>query len=182
METSLLATKLTIPPLRIPFVPRPRLVERLRECLNYNLVLISASAGFGKTTLLSDWAGHDPGMPIAWLSLEEADNDPVRFWDYVLGSLKTLQPAFGESTSAMLHSGQPLPVPSLLTVLINEVAALRSPLVLVLDDYHLVTAKPVHDGIAYLIEHMPSLMHVMIATRADPPLPLAHFRGKGVLL
>ena len=186
--TPLLGTKLVVPPLRLPLVPRPRLVERLHEVLNYNLVLTSASAGFGKTTLLSDWARQrDPRIPVAWLSLEEADNDPVRFWDYVVGALKTLQPAFGESTSAMLHSGQPLqagtfPAESLLTVLINELAILSSPFVLVLDDYHLITAKSIHDGITYLVEHMPSQMHMVIATRADPPLPLAHFRGKGMML
>ena len=181
--TPLLGSKLVVPPLRLPLVPRPRLLERLQESLNYSFVLISASAGSGKTTLLTDWARHgDPRIATAWLSLNEADNDPVRFWDYVVAALRTLQPAFGESSSAMLHSGQSFPAESLLTVLINELALLSSPFVLVLDDYHLIMAKPIHDGITYLIEHMLAQMHLVMATRVDPPLPLPHFRGRGVML
>ncbi len=181
--TPLLGTKFVVPPVRLPLVPRPRLLERLQESLNYSFVLVSASAGSGKTTMLSDWARHpNPKIPIAWLSLDQADNDPVRFWDYVLAALKTLQPTFGESTLSVLRSGQQLRAESLLTVLINELTLLSYPLVLILDDYHLIMARPLHDAITYLIEYMPSQMHLVIATRVDPPLPLAHFRGKGMML
>jgi LuxR family maltose regulon positive regulatory protein len=183
VEMSLLTTKLNIPPSQANLVARSRLIERLQECLSCNFVLISAPAGFGKTTLLSEWARQNqPRIHTAWISLDEGDNDPIRFWDYFIAALKTLQPAFGESTLALLHSPQLPPVESLLTVLINELAVISSRFVLILDDYHLITAKPVHDGLTYLLERMPSKMRILMATRADPPLPLAHFRGRGMML
>jgi len=183
VETSLLSTKLNIPPLRPQLVQRPRLNERLQEGLNYKLVLISAPAGFGKTTLLSEWVyGSKPPINTAWISLDEGDNDPIRFWDYFIASIKKLQPDFGDSTRALLHTPQPPPVEELLTAIINELAVISNEFSLVLDDYHLIESHQIHDGITYLLEHMPVKMHLMIASRADPSLPLSRFRGKGIML
>ncbi len=183
MESSLLTTKLNIPPARPQMVPRSRLMERLQEGLNHNLVLVSAPAGFGKTTLLSEWSRHSIShIRTAWVSLDEGDNDPIRFWDYFVSALKTLQSTFGENTLNLLHSPQPPPIESLLTVLLNELAVIPFEFVLVLDDFHFITSQQIHDGIAYLVEHMAAQMHLIIATRADPPLPLPRFRGKGMML
>jgi LuxR family maltose regulon positive regulatory protein len=185
VETSLLSTKLNIPPVRPQIVPRPRLMERLQEGLNYSLILVSAPAGFGKTTLVSEWARQSQ-IPTAWVSLDEGDNDPVRFWDYFIATLKTIRPDTGESILPALHSSQPfpsqIPVESILTALINEIAEIPGDFFMALDDYHLVESQQVHDGVNYLLGHMPANMHLIIATRADPPLPLARFRGKGTML
>jgi LuxR family maltose regulon positive regulatory protein len=116
VETSLLATKLFIPPLRLPLVTRPRLLERLQESLRYNFLLVSAPAGFGKTTLLCEWLHQEkPHIPVAWISLDEGENDPVRFWDYFISALKTLQSGIGETALSLLHSPQPPPIESTLT-------------------------------------------------------------------
>ncbi len=181
--TSILKTKLNISPARPQLVPHPRLVERLQECLNYNLILVSAPAGFGKTTLLSGWTRESqPRIHTAWVSLDEGDNDPVRFWDYFIAALEILQPAIGEKAMALLHSPQPLPIESVLTTLINDLSSVSKNFVLVLDDYHFIKSQNIHAGIAFLLEHLPPHMHLVIATRADPPLPLAHFRGRGTML
>lgn len=182
METSLLTTKLNIPPARPQLVSRPRLIEQLQEGLKYNLILVSAPAGFGKTTLLSEWARHNQKQSTAWVSLDESDNDPVRFWDYFIASIKALQPDFGESTRALLRTPRPPRPEELLTVLINELANISFDFTLVLDDYHVITYQQIHDGITYLLDHLPSQIHLVIATRADPPVHLSHFRGKGMML
>ena len=183
METSLLTTKLNIPPARFQIVPRPRLIERLEESLNVNLVLVSAPAGFGKTTLLSEWTRlSPPGVRTAWFSLEEADNDPVRFWDYFIAALQTTKPGCGEKILPWLHASDPLPTESILTMLINELSAVDSDFFIILDDYHLITSQQLHGNVTYLIEHLPARIHLVIASRSDPPLPLARFRGKGMML
>ena len=183
METSLLKTKLNIPPTRPQLVARPRLVERLQEGLGYDLILISAPAGFGKTTLLSEWIhGSQPRMSTAWISLDEGDNDPVRFWDYFIAALQTLQPDCGEKVLPLLHSSPQPSVEPMLTTLINDLSSITGDFVVVLDDYHLIDSQPIHDGITYLLEHMPVQMHLVLATRADPSLPLAHLRGRGTML
>jgi LuxR family maltose regulon positive regulatory protein len=182
-ETSLLKTKLSIPPVRPALVSRPRLVERLQEGLNYNLTLVSAPAGFGKTTLLSEWARQDqPRVRTAWFSLDEGDNDPTRFWDYFIAALQTLQPTCGEGILPLLHSSQPPPTESMLTALINDLSGIAGDFIIVLDDYHHIESQQIHNGITYMLEHMPGLMHMVIATRADPPLPLARARGRGAML
>jgi LuxR family transcriptional regulator, maltose regulon positive regulatory protein len=183
VETSLLTTKLIVPPSRPGLVPRQRLLQQLQAGLSCNLVLVSAPAGFGKTTLLGEWTRcQQPPVPVAWVSLDEGDNDPVRFWDYFIAALEILRPGVGEKSLAWLHSPQPLPVESVLMTLINDIATVPGDFILVLDDYQFIKAPPVHAGIAFLLDHLPSRMHLVIATRADPPLPLAHFRGRGTLL
>ena len=183
MEISLLETKFIIPPPRPALVSRSRLLERLQEGLGYSLVLISAPAGFGKTTLLSEWAQQSTQRTrTAWISLDEGDNDLVRFWDYFIAALQTIQPGCGEKILPWLHSSQPSSTESILNTLINELSHMKEHLFFVLDDYHLVTSQPIHDGISYLIEHLPAYVHLVIASRADPPLPLVRFRGKGTML
>jgi LuxR family maltose regulon positive regulatory protein len=164
-------------------VARPRLTEQLQAGLHYNLILISAPAGFGKTALLSDWARQNqPRIRTAWVSLDEGDNDPVRFWDYFIAALQKLQPACGEKSLKLLHSPQTLSTEPLLTALINDLAGIPGDFVVVLDDYHLIESQQIHNGITYLLEHMPMQIHLVIASRADPPLTLARFRGKEMML
>ena len=183
MEASLLTTKLNIPPARANLVARPRLIERLQESLSFNLVLISAPAGFGKTTLVSEWVhSSQPPVPTAWLSLEHRENDPVRFWEYFIAALRTLKPTAGEAALSLLHAPEPYPTESILTALINDITGIRKDFIVVLDDYHLIVAESVHAGIAFLLDHLPPKMHLIISTRVDPPLPLSHLRGKGTLL
>jgi len=207
LATPLLKTKLYIPPVRPDLVSRPRLIERLNAGplgqsgrFARKLTLISAPAGFGKTTLLSEWAHHSetrffgknlvsrPRPPVAWLSLDEGDDDPARFLAYFVTALQTLAlpvpsvaEKIGAGTLSALQSPHPPPMESVLTTLINEIAAVPSPFVLVLDDYHLITAQPIHDGLTFLLDHLPPQMHLIIATRADPPLPIARLRGRGQL-
>jgi LuxR family maltose regulon positive regulatory protein len=187
MDVSILTTKLYIPPPRPNLVPRPRLIERLDEGLRlgHRLTLISASAGSGKTTLLGEWAAssdlQNRGRQFCWLSLDEDDNDPVRFWAYVVAALQTIHSQLGQSVLPMLQGPKPPPVRSILTPLLNEVTALSQPVVLVLDDYHLVTAGAIHDGVAFLLDHLPQQLHMVIATRADPPLPIARLRVRDQL-
>jgi LuxR family maltose regulon positive regulatory protein len=155
----------------------------LQEGLKYSLILVSAPAGFGKTTLISEWARQkQPEVRTAWVSLDEGDNDPVRFWDYFIAALKTLRPDFGNKILQWLHSSQPPSHEPLLNLLINEISSMPVDFVAVLDDYHLIDTQQIHNGITYLLEHMPARMHLVIASRTDPPLPLARFRGKGTML
>ncbi len=183
MDAPLLATKLFVPPARPGLVPRPRLLERLAEALDGSLVVVSAQAGSGKTTLLTQWLSQNkPPGGVAWVSLDRGDNDPVRFWDYFIAAVKTLQPAAGGEATAMLHSSEPFPAESVLTSLINDVAGFPSDFVVVLDDYHVINTEPIHAGISFLVDHVPPKMHLVIATRIEPALPLSRFRGRGVAL
>jgi LuxR family maltose regulon positive regulatory protein len=181
MDTPLLATKLFVPQPRPGLILRPRLVERLNAALGYGLVIVSAPAGFGKTTVVSQWAQQN-GTPLAWVSLDDGDNDPVRFWDYFSAALKTFRLAAGDAASSVLHSGQSYNIEAVLTSLINDVADISQDFAVVLDDYHLIKSDAIHAGIAFLLDHMPPGMHLVIATRADPPLHLPHFRGRGALV
>jgi LuxR family maltose regulon positive regulatory protein len=178
--SAILATKLFVPPLRTSAVRRPRLVAQLNEGLERNLILVSAAAGFGKTTLLSEWA-WGCGRPIAWLSLDEGDADLARFLAYLVAALQTIAPGIGSGVLGVLQAPQPPPVDVLLTALLNEVAAIQRPFVLVLDDYHLADAKPVDDALGFLLAHLPPQMRVVVATREDPALPLARMRARGQL-
>ena len=180
MNMPILATKLYIPPPRTNVVLRPRLIERLNEGLHRKLTLISAPAGFGKTTLVSEWvAGCE--RPVAWLSLDEGDNDPTRFLTYLVAALQTIAPNIGEGVVGVLQSPQPPPTESILTALLNEISAIPDNFVLVLDDYHVIDAKPIDDALTFLLEHLPPQMHLVITTREDPQLPLARLRARGQL-
>ena len=197
----LLATKLYAPPARPDLVARPRLFERLSAGLNGKLTLIAAPAGFGKTTLVSAWIAEtakgirqtakdhaerdEPGLPfsVAWVSLDPRDNDPSRFFCYVSAALNTLAPGSGDAALALLQTPRPPPLEAIVTTLLNGLsAALRHeraglPAVLVLDDYHAIEAPAIHRTLTTLIEHLPPQLHLLLATRADPPLPLARLRA-----
>jgi LuxR family maltose regulon positive regulatory protein len=187
MPTPLLETKFYVPRSRRGLVPRPRLSERLDRGAASKLMLVSAPAGFGKTTLLAQWLAAGPAAPTkkasaAWLSLDQSDNHPASFWTYVIAGLGTVAPGVGASALALLQSRQPLPIQTVLTTLLNDLGALASDLVLVLDDYHVIDARDVQDGVAFLLEHLPPQIHLVIASRADPALPLARLRGRGELV
>lgn len=191
MSESLLLTKLYVPPPRHNLVHRPRLVERLNEGLSSGckLTLISAPAGFGKTTLVSEWIagprncppGQVCGNSVAWLSLDEGDNDPARFISYLIAALQTINAGIGEGLLAELQTPQPLKIESILTSLLNEISNSREHFVLILDDYHTIDSHPVDKSLDFLVEHQPPQMHLVITTREDPQLPLARYRGRGQL-
>jgi LuxR family maltose regulon positive regulatory protein len=177
----LLTTKLYLPPVRRTLVPRPRLIRRLDEGLSHKLTLISAPAGFGKTTLLSEWIPHSQWC-VAWVSLDEGDNDPTRFWTYFIAGLQQLDPRLGENALALFQSPQPPPLELCLTTLLNEVATFPEPFALVLDDYHVIENSSLHQALTFLLDHQPPQMHLIITTRADPPLPLSRLRGREQLI
>lgn len=228
MAGLMLTTKLYIQPTRPELVPRPRLIERLNAGLQHKLTLISAPAGFGKTTLLSEWVSQSE-LAVSWVSLDEGDNDPIHFLSYLTAAIQTIEPSIGKGVLGALQSPQPPSLEALLTALINQINAIlggpstgpgsasQSPggrlpgeaefriarpptlhpqrgasdpglsawtghnLVLILDDYHLIAAQSVHDALMFLLEHLPGNMHLVIATRSEPPLHLARFRGQGHL-
>ncbi len=180
MSTPLLVTKLYKPPPRPNGVPRPSLITRMNEGLHRKLTLIAAPAGFGKTTLVGTWVAGC-GRPVAWLSLDKEDNNPARFLTYLVAAVRTVAPAVGEGVLGALQSAQPPPTESLLTAFLNDMATLPDPVVLVLDDYHVIEARPVDSALTFLLEHLPSQIHVVIATREDPQLPLARLRARDQL-
>jgi LuxR family transcriptional regulator, maltose regulon positive regulatory protein len=182
MSTPILATKLYIPVAQAQLVIRPRLLDRLNEGLRsgHKLTIISAPAGFGKTTLASEWVTGD-GRPAAWLSLDERDNDLTRFLSYLIAALQTIVPNIGQDVMTVLQSLQPPPMDAILTTLLNEVATIPDNFVLVLDDYHIIDAKPIDSALAFLLKHQPPTMHLLIVTREDPSLPLAQLRARGQL-
>jgi LuxR family maltose regulon positive regulatory protein len=193
----LLVTKLYIPRASHKLVPRLRLTGRLDEGMQRKLTLVSAPAGFGKTTLLAEWLkGRMPAprgqgglavsnyqsTKVGWVSLDEGDNDPARFWTYFIAALETLHPGIDEGALGLLQSSSRPPIETVLTTLINAVATIPDDFALVLDDYHVIEAQPIHDGITFLLDHLPPQMHLVIACRSDPPLPLARLRGRGQLV
>jgi LuxR family maltose regulon positive regulatory protein len=180
----LLATKFFIPSSLHALIPRPRLTELLNTSLERPLTLVSAPAGFGKTTLLSTWIQSlPPGRPrIAWVSLDEGDNESTLFWLYVLTALDSQQPGLCTQLVTYLQTQQTPPLRSVLQTLINRLAEQSEQLLLILDDYHLVTEQAIHTSLTYLVEHLPPQLHLILATRADPPLPLSLLRARGHLL
>jgi LuxR family maltose regulon positive regulatory protein len=180
MTIPIISTKLYIPQLRSKVVIRPRLIERLNEGLHRRLTVISASAGFGKTTLVSEWVSGSK-RPAAWLSLDEGDNDTPRFLTYLVGAIQTIATNIGEGVLAVLQSPQPPSTESILIALLNEITTIPEDFVLVLDDYHVIDAKPVDDALTFLLEHLPPQMHLIIITREDPHLPLARLRVRAQL-
>ena len=179
-EEELLATKLHIAEPRPGFLPRPRLLELLTEGTARELVLVCTPAGFGKTTLLADWVRHLQ-TPVGWLSLDTGDNDPTRFWRYVGAALDEAGAGVGGSLAPLLRGSQPSPPEAVVTALINTVASHAGQVALVLDDYHLIDAAPIHRGIALLLDRLPQQLRLVIASRADPPVPLARMRARGQL-
>jgi LuxR family maltose regulon positive regulatory protein len=186
-DDPLLETKLALAPARPLLVPRPRLFERVQQALQGPLTLIAAPAGSGKTTLLSAWRATPMGnaLSMAWVSLDAADNDPARFWRYVLAALERVAPGSGAPAMALLgpaRSGgarESRPIETVLIGLANGLSARAAPLVLALDDYHLIEAPAIHQGIIFLLDHLPPCLHLLLTSRADPPLPLARLRARG---
>ena len=174
----LLATKLHVPGTRPGFVPRARLADRLEEGLDRKLVLVSAPAGSGKTALLADWARHNR-RPVAWLSLDPGDNDPVRFWRHAAAALDQVCPGIAAKVAALLGPPAPRSFRGVVTAVINEIAAQPAgeEILLFLDDYNLIGSLRVHESMTFLIEHLPPGLHLMLASRADPPLGLARLRA-----
>ncbi len=199
IKTPLVMTKFAIPPLRPMVVARPQLLARMNGGLQGKLTLVSAPAGFGKTTLLGEWlstltpappgprGGAGAGSPrgrgeigvrAAWLSLDQDDDDPTRFWRYVIAALQTMDSALGQAAQTALQSPQPPALETLVTALINDVVSLSGPLILVLDDYHLIRSDAIHASLNFLLDHMPPPLHLVITTREDPPLALSLRRGR----
>src|SRR5438874_649070 len=180
----LLATKFFIPSSSHTLIPRPRLIELLNMSLECPLTLVSAPAGFGKTTLLSTWV---PSLPperprIAWVSLDEGDNEPALFWMYVLTALDSHQPGLCTQLVTYLQTQQAPPLHSVLQTLINRLAEQPEQFLLILDDYHMITEQVIHTSLTYLVEHLPPQLHLILATRADPLLPISLLRARGRLL
>ncbi len=176
MSEDILQTKLYIPPLRPNFVARPRLIQKLKQGLGGKLTLVSAPAGYGKTTLVAEGL-----LNPAWLSLDENDNDPTRFWVYVFAALKKVWVDLDYGGIATLKSPQPPAIETILTNLINQATVLSDKITLVLDDYHIIEKQAVHQAMAFLLDHLPPQMHLVIISRSDPPLNLARMRGLGQL-
>ena len=175
MPTPILITKLYIPPPRPKVILRPRLIERLNDGLHRKLTLISAPAGFGKTTLVSEWVvGCE--RQIAWLSLDEGDNDPTRFLTYLVTALQTIAANLGQGVLGAIQSPQPPPIESILIALLNEITSIANNFILVLDDYHVIDSKPIDDALSFLLERLPPQAHLVITTREDPRLPVARLR------
>ena len=183
MPISLLSTKLYIPHLRENGVSRPRLTEKLLAGVNRpgTFVLLSGPAGFGKSTLLGEFVAQFP-RPAAWVSLDEGDNDPVRFWSYLITACQSERPKVGESALALLQSPQPLPDDAIPTILVNDLTGTGSDLVLVLDDYHAIQNGSIHAALSFLLDHLPDKLHIVLATRVDPPWPLARMRARNQLI
>lgn len=180
MANYLVQTKLFIPPLRPSLVSRSRLMQKLNLALGRKLTLISAPAGFGKTTLVSAWIAGCR-CPVAWLSLDEGDREPARFLAYFVAALQTITPTVGNSTLALLEPPQPSPIESILALLVNEITAIPDDFVLVLDDYHMLDSEPIDQALAFLLDHLPPQMHLIITTREDPNLPLPRYRVRNQL-
>src|SRR6266487_3415141 len=179
----LLMTKIAVPSVRLNMVTRPRLMQRMNTAVMGTLTLIVAPAGWGKTTLLSAWhadPSHDT-LPLAWVSLDAGDDDPVRFWTYVIAALNTLHPGVGETPLALLYASSVPPIEDVLVSMLNALNQLSTETVLVLDDFHLIESQPIHDTLTYLVEHLPPNMHLVLASRSDPLLPLARLRARGAL-
>jgi LuxR family maltose regulon positive regulatory protein len=184
IKSTLLVTKLYIPPVRPEVVTRSRLIERLDDVASCTVTLVSAPAGFGKTTLLSAWAHAEDRAgrcKVAWVSLAAGDNDIVRFLGYVVAALQTVWPDVGTTTLGMLDSLQPPSLEVALTPLINDMTGIAEPTALVLDDYHLITAQPIHEAVGFLLDYLPPQIHLIIAARTDPSLPLGRLRGRAQL-
>ena len=181
MPVDLLTVKLYVPPLRPNLVPRPRLTAAVSQALAHSLTLVSAPAGYGKTTLVSGWL-READIASAWLSLDESDNDPSRFLQYFMTALRTIIPTIQWDRPGMLQAMQAASFDALMSGLINEITAHTAPVVLVLDDFHVIHAQPVLEMLTFLLEHMPPALHLVLLSRTDPPLPLSRLRARNQLI
>lgn len=179
-QDALLATKLRTPRPRPGWVPRPRLLQRLRAGSAGELVLVCGPAGFGKSSLLADWVRSD-GRPVGWLSLDAGDNDPVRFWRHVAAALDGVRPGIADRAGAHLTAASSACLDGAVTTLVNELSGSVDEVALVVDDYHLIEAPEVHRSLQFLLDHLPPALHLVVASRSDPPLPLARLRARGQL-
>ena len=189
---ALLSSKLAPPRLPLSLVERSRLLNELDAARSHPLTLISASAGSGKTTLLSAWvassreergsqaAEREPAL--AWLSLEALDNDPTRFWASVIAALRTCLPRVGKTALAMLHSQEAPPLSTILTNLLDEIGRMHNELILILDDYHVIEDQFIQEAMLFLVDHLPPTLHLVLATRTDPELPISRFRVRGQMV
>jgi len=183
VPTNLLKTKLFIPPARSGLVSRPRLIERLNASQQRRLTLISAPAGFGKTTLLSEWiASKNSHKQVAWLSLEKNDNDPVLLLSYIISAIRTIEPNFGSDNLETLQTPQPPPIHLLFNDLINDITGISNTIFLILDDFHLITAAQTNELVNRFVENLPQQIHLIISTRTDPSWRLAHMRAVGEMV
>jgi LuxR family maltose regulon positive regulatory protein len=183
MSGPLIATKILIPPARPDLVPRPQLLRLMDAALErpHGLILVSAPAGFGKTTLVTEWLHHCK-RPAAWLSLDRDDNEPARFWRYVVAALQTVDPGLGETARAALEAPQFPPQEELIASILNDLAAARRNLILVLDDYHVIETPSIHAGLSHLLDHLPPVLRVVLTTRSDPPLAVSRRRGRAQII
>ncbi|MCK5646987.1 MAG: hypothetical protein KAH97_09415, partial [Anaerolineales bacterium] len=181
MDTPLLHTKLYIPQLPSNHVARPHLVQKLNQGLEGKLTLVAAPAGFGKTSLLSEWV-HQSAHRVAWLSLDNDDNDLARFLAYVIAAIQEIDERIGLDLQTSLQAPQPPPIEILLTMLVNEIDTIENNFSLVLDDYQVITTAAIHEAINFLLTNAPPQMHLLIASRADPFLPLPRFRARGQMI
>ncbi len=182
----LLATKLFIPHPRHDLVPRPRLLDQLADGVRGPLTVLAAPAGWGKTTVVVTWCATacndvEPRRPVGWLSLDTGDNDPVRFWTYAFSALNAAQAGIADDALRLLRTSQPPAIEAALTLLLNALTALTSDVVLVLDDYHIITTAAIHSTLAYLLEHIPPQLHVVLVSREDPPLRLSRLRANSAM-
>ena len=177
----LLTTKLYIPQLNVDLVSRPRLYECLDEGLERKLTLISAPTGFGKSTLVTGWVS-ERDQPVAWLSLDQGDNDPVRFWSYLIAAIQTIHPEVGVEARQIAIAPQLRSNESVVVSLINDISQLACDLIIVLDDYHVIEAGQVHSGLGYLLEYQPPNLHIILITRVDPSISLARLRVHNQLI
>ena len=173
----LLATKLNIPRTRPDLLGRSRLIQRLDQGMARGLMVVCTPAGFGKTTLLAGWAAN-ARWPVAWLSLDPEDNDPMRFWRYVVAALDRVAGGTGEHVLPLLSPPSVMSSQIVVTALVNQLQVAPEEFALVLDDYHLIDTGSIHDDMAFLLGHLPPQLHVVITSRSDPPLPLARLRAR----
>ncbi|MFC2028303.1 LuxR C-terminal-related transcriptional regulator [Chloroflexota bacterium] len=177
----LLTTKLHIPQLKTDLVSRPQLYARLEESLTHKLTLVSASTGFGKSTLVTDWLS-ETGRPAAWLSLDQGDNDPVRFWAYLIAAIQTIHHEIGEEAHQIVSTSRLRSTEHVAISLINDISQHSQDLIVVLDDYHLIEEGQVHESLSYLLEHQPPNLHIVLLTRVDPSISLARLRVHNQLI
>ena len=187
VQVELLSTKLSPPHARTALVARPHLLARLDDGFARSvLTLISAPAGFGKTTLLAEWltsikSSWSDAPSVAWFSLDEGDNDPSRFWRYIIAAFQNIQEMIGTTALTSLHSPDRVTLESIVTLLINDIARFAGQCILVLEDYHLISSEQVHKSVFFLLDHLPANLHIIVVTRSDPPFPLARFRARNAL-